>query len=683
MKKQVLLLSLFTLMAFAGLTSFSQIPNAGFEEWEDIGGGLVPTGWTVIFHEPAYPTVLPSTDAYSGSKSCLMQTIYNPNLGGVIGPVMSPNDYFPMSGTPQSMTGYLKGISVGGDSLVAEFQLLDEFFNTIAFGIEAISPTAGWSQFTVPLTYYTTGTVVMGQMTLSVTGDPHDGTQFYIDHLEAGGGGPSVPIMLWGATNSTGDIVSLGFDQYMADPAGNAANFTFPTPGGITVNSLNLQAGNPGVIELHVTPSFQEGQQILMNYTPGTVQSAQGIALPAYTSFPINNNVGGGGGNYSWYLVPSGTNKDLRDVRFANNTTGWAVGNEGTAVYSSNGGQSWVKQYPGSVNDLRTIWVFSPEKMMAGAWDTLFMTSNGGSSWSRIWTTSVNINVWDLFFLDQNNGFMAGEWSFYAETTDGGMNWIGGITVSSEDFRSIWFTSPNMGYTVGTAGIYAYTTNGGTMWHDSLIGTSYTSHSIFFTSAQTGWIAGEVNTLMKTSNAGLDWTQITIPGLGETDHFYCIYFINASTGWICGTGGLILKTNDGGQSWTEEVTPTGNDLYSIYFSDADHGWAVGANGTILRYGPQTSGIFDPPAREKFPLEVIPNPSTGRFRISFELEESADLSIRICDITGRIVAETSYCRYPAGVNEVEQCLENVSGGLYFLAIRDQNGEGVTRKVVIGK
>ena len=45
----------------------------------------------------------------------------------------------------------------------------------------------------------------------------------------------------------------------------------------------------------------------------------------------------------------------LNDVKFINTTTGWAVGNAGTILRTTNGGTNWTSQTSGTTNDLYAV----------------------------------------------------------------------------------------------------------------------------------------------------------------------------------------------------------------------------------------------------------------------------------------------------------------------------------------
>ena len=61
-----------------------------------------------------------------------------------------------------------------------------------------------------------------------------------------------------------------------------------------------------------------------------------------------------------WISQPSGTNYQLWDVHFSNDSTGWSVGDNGTIVYTTNGGSIWSPQTSGTTQYLLGIHVPIP-----------------------------------------------------------------------------------------------------------------------------------------------------------------------------------------------------------------------------------------------------------------------------------------------------------------------------------
>src|SRR3990172_11883982 len=73
------------------------------------------------------------------------------------------------------------------------------------------------------------------------------------------------------------------------------------------------------------------------------------ILLIAHSSLLITNCFS------QWVLQNSGTPNHLYDVYFINTQTGWACGDNGTIVKTTNGGTNWFGQTSGVITQLRTI----------------------------------------------------------------------------------------------------------------------------------------------------------------------------------------------------------------------------------------------------------------------------------------------------------------------------------------
>lgn len=55
---------------------------------------------------------------------------------------------------------------------------------------------------------------------------------------------------------------------------------------------------------------------------------------------PVEPNLPG-----NWEAMNTGTSSALYDVKFINNSTGWAAGESGLIIRTTDGGLSWVNQY--------------------------------------------------------------------------------------------------------------------------------------------------------------------------------------------------------------------------------------------------------------------------------------------------------------------------------------------------
>jgi len=85
---------------------------------------------------------------------------------------------------------------------------------------------------------------------------------------------------------------------------------------------------------------------------------------------------------------------------------------------------------------------------------------------------------------------------------------------------------------------------------------------------------------------------------------------------------------------------------------------------------EMSSLPEPP--DEFTLSgIFPNPFNSTTRITFGLNESAGLSIRILDISGRIIATLVEGKYIVGTHEIIWDATSLSSGIYFVNLKSDN------------
>lgn len=94
----------------------------------------------------------------------------------------------------------------------------------------------------------------------------------------------------------------------------------------------------------------------------------------------------------------------------------------------------------------------------------------------------------------------------------------------------------------------------------------------------------------------------------------------------------------------------------------------------------TTAVGEPEARD-LSLRIDPKPVRGRAHVAFVLPEAGGFSLRILDVTGRVVATLAGGRWSAGRHDLTWSAEALAPGVYFaLARMDGLGQRVTRFVV---
>jgi len=253
----------------------------------------------------------------------------------------------------------------------------------------------------------------------------------------------------------------------------------------------------------------------------------------------------------NWFEITSVPDSSYRAIYFIDANTGFAGSNYGSVYKTTNSGQSWnliSLQQNIPIRDIRFI--NSTTGFISSSQASIYKTTNTGTNWNRV---NHNMNAGYLFklsFPSQLIGYAAGEVLY--KTTNGGDNWfILQNPVSSSLNWSMHFIDENTGFLGGNYGEISRTTNGGYNWNTNITNLQFALTSMKFVSPNTGYIVGSatVNTtdiglLLKTTNNGLNWQR---QNLIANQYLKDICFINDLTGFIAGQDGLILKTTTGGE----------------------------------------------------------------------------------------------------------------------------------------
>ena len=170
------------------------------------------------------------------------------------------------------------------------------------------------------------------------------------------------------------------------------------------------------------------------------------------------------------------------------------------------------------------------------------VTSDGGKNWNEV-AYPFDQNVWGIFFLDPRNAWASTEGSFY-RTTDGGLNWAKVTTKLPEQvFRSIFFVDENNGWVATRDGRLARTSNGGRTWTNIYkIKLEYKMRDVFFQDKDRGWAVGDNGAILYTPDGGDTWAGASTEGGQLID----VDFVNGKSGWAVGLGGAAFRYDGGG-----------------------------------------------------------------------------------------------------------------------------------------
>ena len=147
------------------------------------------------------------------------------------------------------------------------------------------------------------------------------------------------------------------------------------------------------------------------------------------------------------------------------------------------------------------------------------------------------------------------------------------------DLYDVYFVDKNNGWSADRNGGLIHTTNSGDTWTYQEFGIPGNYHSVYFTDPQNGWVVGAHDNecmVLKSVTGGDSWEmQFHYDYHTVTnEHLKDIFFIDNTNGWIAGQSGVILKTEDEGNTWRKIETGLSGIISNIHFTDPDSGWAI-------------------------------------------------------------------------------------------------------------
>jgi len=389
-----------------------------------------------------------------------------------------------------------------------------------------------------------------------------------------------------------------------------------------------------------------------------------------------------------WAKIPSPTNKTLRNLYFIDAQSGWAAGEGGTIIHTSDGGDNWIVQnstVPSFIVDVFFInenlgWAISFRDTFPFG-TIILKTTNGGDNWTADDYPDGNAFMNTVFFFDSLNGWIGG--TYIAGTTDGGATWVeadvDSSMISGLPVYEFIFYSRQFGYACGgyldLAGVIWRTTNYGESWSVTGVSPDQVFDLYIIDSLNAIALSGDPEGFFGTGNinttdAGISWTydEMSLSGLS-----FAIDFRTESEGWSA-SGYKFLITSDSGVTWENKETPDSAIIFDLVFTDSVTGYAVGEMGAILKYKKKYEAPIDSIPNELRLFQNYPSPFNPSTIIKFtipqnEKREMQDVGLKVYDVLGNKVATLVNEEMLAGTYEVEfnpaSSIQNPVSGIRYI------------------
>jgi len=417
-----------------------------------------------------------------------------------------------------------------------------------------------------------------------------------------------------------------------------------------------------------------------------------------------------------WELVRETENAQrLLEISFSDSLHGWMVGNKpgdnrAYIIQTDDGGETWNEQVSSLSDLLQDVHSVDSNIVFILGNKSIQKTTNGGDDWTLVEMDTANLNptLLDFDFVD-STAYAVGDDGTFLKSTDGGDTWTELSKLPSYGFyKAVDFTNPDTGIVVGGSGTghaALRTTDGGETWDSLAIETEVEGYfaEVSFVNDSIVYSVGRAGKVVKSKDYGAEWqevTRITISS-GALENT-SVYFQDADTGWVASVPmagsqvALINRTNDGGETWREELfftqSPTVR-IDDVMFTENGTGWACGMqsgltlNGEVIFKGTGeeiNTSIFNPQVLSSkiSTFQNHPNPFSSNTEIMLELNEAADIQLKVYATNGQLVNDLFEGMLPSGSHSFTFNANSLPGGVYVSVLRI-DGLFLSRKMLLSR
>jgi photosystem II stability/assembly factor-like uncharacterized protein len=314
----------------------------------------------------------------------------------------------------------------------------------------------------------------------------------------------------------------------------------------------------------------------------GALACAAGVLAVMPALAPASVQVGSSGWQWGNPLPQGNT---LHAMSFAG-ASGYAAGDFGTLLHTTDGGTTWSGLLSGTFTDLTEVQAIDADSVFAAGGCVARRSDDGGKTFTRVAFTPVESSCKEPFaagwFVNQQTGFLALADGTVLRTDNNGDTFgqknalpgtrAAGGGASPVDLR---FLTDQIGVGATSDGKIYRTTDGANSW--SLISdTNRAVHSFFFVDANNGFAVGDGSLFLTTKDGGASWTPKDL-GIPPTN----LRSIRCATLQLCvmttDNGRAIVRTDDAGAT-AKLITPSQDPIFAADFASPTRIAAGGATG---------------------------------------------------------------------------------------------------------
>lgn len=246
--------------------------------------------------------------------------------------------------------------------------------------------------------------------------------------------------------------------------------------------------------------------------------------------------------------------------------------------------ENWIvtkRSHNLNINDRDMFFVNQNVGYVVGYNGMMFKTTNAGQIWGQQ-TTGTTLHLFSVYFVNEQIGFASGAGMYgcldedcdkgavFLKTTNGGQTWEKTLFSNYESIKAMHFFDKDNGvaiirtpYVFGTRNFHmAKTTDGGQNWE--LVDLEIKNYGDeLYATGHTVFVSGENQELYRSVDMGSTWKEVQKPAI-QWNYVRSMHFYDAQLGFLDG-GSNYYKTVDGGLNWEMISIPMNTlDIFHCY-----------------------------------------------------------------------------------------------------------------------
>ena len=377
----------------------------------------------------------------------------------------------------------------------------------------------------------------------------------------------------------------------------------------------------------------------------------------------------------TWETLTQGIRIYFSQIGFFDPFNGFVIGidmNDHYLIRTSDGGHTWEYDTLVEHGPFNRMHLEGQQCCLLNSDSLLMMKSlDAGQSWEMYPIPDSGDYYSNIFFVNENTGYISGYNGQLIKTINGGQSWTDLSLAGNHSLTKLYFADEENGWMIDyNEKIILHTVDGGLTWSQNQLGGAliYQPEDIFFHDAYTGFVNTDDGLLYKSTDGGESWELIYGFAIGS---YSSIYFTSETEGWYL--AGKIHHSTDGGQTW-DDGEYFGLSSRAMFFLDEDKGWISGTKGLVVSYD-GTVGTENDEIKSSN-ISLFPNPARNSLSIMLPDVSFGSASVKVFSADGRTVMMQT-----AAVNSghIRLDVSSLDAGTYLMLVNRKHDQFMAKFV----